>query len=83
VKSAQAGKFVDLNATPVYNARVNRADSNLAHLDDFFLNVKSRGRCHCPVEEAYKAMVAVSMAIKAYETQKTVRWDAQREQMIV
>jgi predicted dehydrogenase len=82
VPGEQASKYGDLAATPVYNARTSRGDSTQAHLDDFFLNVKSRGRCHCPVEEAYKAMVAVSMAIKSYETQKTVRWDAAAEKIV-
>jgi predicted dehydrogenase len=82
VPSPRADEFRDLRAQPIYNLRPSGADSTLAHLDDFFVNVKQRGRCHCPVEEAYKAMVAVAMALKAYDSQRTVRWDEAQGQII-
>jgi len=83
VPQERAGEFRDLRTKPVYEPRSAGGDSTLAHLDDFFANVKQRGTCHCPVEEAYQAMVAVAMAIKSYESQRTVRWDDQAEQIVV
>jgi hypothetical protein len=79
VPSEKAGEFRDLRSQPVHNPRPVGGDSTLAHLDNFFDNVRTRGRCHCPVEEAFKAMVAVAMAIKSYETQRTVGWDEQNQ----
>lgn len=82
VPTDRAGEFRDLGSQPVHNPRPGGGDSTLAHLDDFFVNVKQRGKCHCPVDEAYKAMVAVAMSIKSYETQRTVRWDEQSQQIV-
>ncbi len=76
VEPDQANKFLDLRARPVYELRAQGGSSTLAHLDDFFLNVKQRGRCRCPIEEAYKAMVGVAMAIESQKSQKTMHWDA-------
>ena len=42
-------------------------------------NVIARGRCCAPVEDAFRAMVAVAMTIESYRTQRTARWDAERE----
>ena len=78
----RAREFGDLRSTPVFEQKVDYRWSTIPHLDDFFENVKSRGRCKAPVEECFKAMVAVAMAIRSYQSGSTVRWDRQREKMI-
>jgi hypothetical protein len=78
----RAGEFGDLRSTPVVDEKPDYNWSTIPHLDDFFENVKSRGRCKAPVEECFKAMVAVAMAIRSYQSCSTVRWDRQQEKMI-
>jgi predicted dehydrogenase len=69
----------DLRTQPVWEVPVDYRWSTIPHLDDFFVNVQRRGKCKAPIEECFKAMVAVAMAIKSYETGRTVRWDAERQ----
>jgi predicted dehydrogenase len=77
----QAAEYRDLRARPVHEVRPLGGSSTLAHLEDFFINVKQRGRCHCPIEEAFKAMVGVAMAIESYKAQRTMHWDAEQSQI--
>jgi hypothetical protein len=82
VSEERTAQVDDLRRTPVFEDPVDYRWSTIQHLDDFFVNVKSRGACKAPVEEAFKAMVGVAMAIKACKTNRTVRWDAQREEVV-
>lgn len=54
-------------------------NATLAHLEDFFGNVRSRARCKAPVSEGFKAMIGVAMAIQSFQTRRTVHWDPGRE----
>lgn len=75
-------RWSNLRSTPVLEEPAKSGDSTVAHLEDFFANVRSRGQCQEPVGEGFKAMVAVAMALQSYKTQKAVRWDAKREETL-
>jgi len=81
VSERQENEIADLQSEPVRNFPVDYDWSTIPHLDDFFLNVQQRGRCKAPVEECFKAMVAVAMAIESYETGRSVSWNAEEERM--
>ncbi|MBI4662892.1 MAG: Gfo/Idh/MocA family oxidoreductase [Verrucomicrobia bacterium] len=72
----------NLRSTPVFEQPAKSGSSTLAHLENFFDSVRSRGQCKAPVNEGFKAMVAVAMAIQSYKTQRTVRWDSGREAIL-
>ncbi len=71
----------DLRSKPVFEQKAQSGSSTLAHLENFFENVRTRGQCKAPVNDGFKAMVSVAMAVQAYKTQRTVRWDSDREQI--
>ena len=82
VASDKADEFEDLRAQPIHKEPTNYRWSTTEHLDDFFENVKSRGQCKAPVQECFKATVALTMAIQSYKTKRTARWDADQEQIV-
>lgn len=82
VEPDKAARFTDLRSQPVQDEPVDYRWSTVEHLDDFFLNVKSRGTCKAPIREAFKAMVAVAMAIESYKTRRLIRWDPKQERML-
>jgi predicted dehydrogenase len=79
---AARDRTANLRSTPVLEDLAKPGDSTLAHLEDFFDNVRNRGQCKAPVSECFKAMVAVAMAIQSYKTQRTVRWESGREEIL-
>ncbi|MGE3779429.1 MAG: Gfo/Idh/MocA family protein, partial [Pirellulaceae bacterium] len=81
VPADSAKKYTNLRAQSVHELRPQGAPATRAHLDDFFMSVQERRRCRCPIEEAYKAMVGVAMAIESYKTQRTVHWDVAQRQI--
>ncbi len=81
VAADKASDFKDLRAQPIHKEPTNYRWSTIEHLDDFFENVKSRGQCKAPVEECFKATVALTMAIESYKTRRTVNWDAQKQRI--
>ena len=81
--SGGADKFGDLRSTPVLDQKVDYRWSTVPHLDDFFENVKSRGQCKAPVQECFKATVALAMAIQSYKTKRTACWDADQERIVM
>jgi predicted dehydrogenase len=74
--------WTNLRSSPVFEEAARSGNSTLAHLEDFFEKVRDRGQCKEPVQEAFKAMVAVAMAIQAYKTQRTVHWDSDRQVIV-
>lgn len=72
----------DLRQQPVLDEPVDYNWSTLGHLDDFFQNVRTRGACKAPIDQAFTAMIGVAMATESYKTQRTVRWDPVKEKMI-
>jgi predicted dehydrogenase len=83
VASDKAGEFEDLRTQPIHKEPTNYRWSTTEHLDDFFENVKSRGQCKAPVQECFKATVALAMAIQSYKTKRTACWDADQERIVM
>ena len=83
VASDKAGEFEDLRTQPIHKEPTNYRWSTIEHLDDFFENVKSRGQCKAPVQECFKATVALVMAIQSYKTKRTACWDADQERIVM
>jgi len=81
VAADKAGEFKDLRAQPIHKERIDYHWSTVEHLDNFFTNVKSRGQCKAPVEDCFKATVALTMAIQSYQTRRAVNWDAAKERI--
>ena len=82
VASDKSDEFTDLRAQPIHKEPTDYQWSTIEHLDDFFQNVKSRGQCQAPIEECFKATVALTMAVESYKTQRTVGWDADQERFV-
>ncbi len=82
VAADKADEFTDLRAQPIHKEPTNFRWSTIPHLDDFFECAKSRGKCKAPVEECFKATVALTMAIQSYKTKRTASWDGQKEQIV-
>jgi predicted dehydrogenase len=76
-----AGTVDDLRTDPIVEER-SSGNSTTAHLEDFFHAVKNRGQTKAPIEQCFKAMVAVAMAIQSYQSGKSVRWDAEHERIV-
>ncbi|HKV26590.1 MAG TPA: Gfo/Idh/MocA family oxidoreductase [Candidatus Acidoferrum sp.] len=56
-------------------------DTNL-HMDNFFDCVRSRKEPNCPFELGYRSAIACQMAIASLRRKRTVRWDAEREDIL-
>jgi len=83
VASDKADEFEDLRAQPIHKEPTNYRWSTTEHLDDFFENVKNRGQCKAPVQECFKATVAMAMAIQSYKTKRTACWDADKDRIVM
>ena len=73
----------DFRRDPVFDEPVDYNWSTIEHLDDFFTAVKTRGRTKAPVEECFKAMVGVAMAIESYQSARSVHFDAAEEKLVM
>jgi predicted dehydrogenase len=58
------------------------SDMGTLHMADFFDAVRQRRAPSCTVEDAYQSTATVQLAMIAYETGTTVRWDAESEQIV-
>lgn len=79
----KADEFEDLRAQPIHKEPTNYRWSTTEHLDDFFENVKNRGQCKAPVQECFRATVALAMAIQSYKTKRTACWDADKGRIVM
>ncbi len=57
-------------------------DSTPQHLANFFDCVRARKEPVCPFEMGFRTAVTCQMAITSYRRQRTVRWDAQAEEIL-
>jgi predicted dehydrogenase len=57
-------------------------DSTHKHLQNFFDCVRTRKEPVCPFELGFRTAVGCQMAITSYRQQRTVRWDAQRQDIV-
>jgi predicted dehydrogenase len=53
-----------------------------AHMQNFLDCIRSGREPNCPFELGYRVSVACRMAVESYRQGRTVRWDAQREELI-
>ena len=75
-----------------YPQKVNRRDGNemtgatrsdpKAHLQNFFDSARSLKQPNCPFELGFRVSVACRMAVESYRQQRTVRWDAVKEEIV-
>jgi predicted dehydrogenase len=53
-----------------------------AHMANFFDAIRSRRETNCPFETGWRVSIAARMAIDSYRLGRTVRWDAQKEEIV-
>jgi predicted dehydrogenase len=53
-----------------------------AHMQDFLNAIRGSQETACPVELGYRVSVACRMAVESYRLQRTMRWDASREEIV-
>ena len=57
-------------------------DFTVEHFQNFFDCVRSRKEPVCPFDLGFRVAVACQMAIASYRQQRTVRWDAETEEIV-
>ena len=62
-------------------AGVTRTDPK-AHMQNFFEAIRSGCEPNCSFELGYRVSIACRMAVESYRQQRTVRWDAAREEIV-
>ena len=60
---------------------VGGSDETDIHMQNFFDCVRSRQEPNCPFELGYRSAIACQMAISSLRQGRTVRWDAEREEI--
>ena len=53
-----------------------------AHMQNFFDCIRSGKEPNCPFELGYRVAIACRMAVESYRQQRTVRWDAEKEEIV-
>jgi predicted dehydrogenase len=53
-----------------------------AHMENFFDCIRSGKEPNCPFEIGYRVSIACRMAVDSYRTGRTVRWDAERQEIV-
>lgn len=53
-----------------------------AHMANFFRCIREGGEPNCPFEVGYRTSIACRMAVESYRQKRTIRWDAQREELV-
>ena len=72
--------------------KVNRKDGNemvgatrndpKAHMQNFFDSVRGGKQPNCPFDLGFRISIACRMAVESYRQQRTVRWDAAKEEIV-
>jgi predicted dehydrogenase len=72
--------------------KVNRPDGNemmgatrslpRAHMQNFLDCIRSGQEPNCPFELGFRVSIACRMAVESYRQQRTMRWDAAREEIV-
>jgi hypothetical protein len=73
--------------------KVNRKDANemlgatrsdsKAHMQNFLDCIRNSGQQpNCPFDLGFRVAIACRMAVESYRQQRTVRWDAAKEQIV-
>ena len=53
-----------------------------AHMENFFDSIRASHEPNCPFELGYRVTVACIMAVESYRAGRTVRWNAETEEII-
>ena len=53
-----------------------------AHMENFFDAIRTSREPNCPFEVGYRVTVACIMAVKSYRAGRTVRWNAETEEIV-
>jgi len=53
-----------------------------AHMENFFDAIRTNREPNCPFEVGYRVTVACLMAVESYRAGRTVRWDAETEEIV-
>jgi hypothetical protein len=53
-----------------------------AHMENFFRAIRDGEAPNCPFELGYRVSIACRMAVESYHQWRTVRWDAEREEIV-
>jgi hypothetical protein len=51
-------------------------------MQNFFDCIRSGKEPNCPFELGYRVAIACRMAVESYRQQRTVRWDAEKEEIV-
>jgi hypothetical protein len=51
-------------------------------MDNFFAAIRDGATPNCPFEIGYRVSIACRMAVESYHQWRTVRWDAEREEIV-
>jgi hypothetical protein len=53
-----------------------------AHMQNFLDSIRGTATPNCPFELGYRVSVACRMAVESYRQQRTMRWDAVKEELV-
>jgi predicted dehydrogenase len=62
-------------------ATASDSEETQLHLQNFLDCVRSRKQPNCPFEIGFRSAIACQMAVASYRQGRTVRWDAEREEI--
>lgn len=63
--------------------RIGRATTApAAHMQNFFDCIRTSATPNCPFEIGYRTSIACRMAVESYRQQRTIRWDAAKEDIV-
>ena len=69
-------------AKEIVAAAAGSPDLHLLHLQNFFDCVRSGKEPSCPVDLGFRVSVACRMAVDSYRTRRTLRWNAEKEEVV-
>jgi predicted dehydrogenase len=59
-----------------------QADMGALHMADFLDAVRTRRQPKCPIIEGYQSTATVQLAMISYESNTTVNWDTEKEEVV-
>ena len=72
--------------------KVNRRDGNemigttrnqrAGHMQNFLDSIRGAATPNCPFELGFRVAIACRMAVESYRQQRTVHWDAAKEEIV-
>ena len=52
------------------------------HIENFFAAIRNQAKPNCPFETGFQTSIACRMAVESLWSGRTVRWDANLEQIV-